>query len=116
MNTRWDSADIYTKALVFAFHNIGSYAMPRPHPKKIYHNRKAGVTVVLWKDGTKTIVRKSETDPDDLYAAYCIALTKKLYGTNSAIKRDLDRCIVIQESKKSNVVKSSELLYDKPLD
>lgn len=80
--------------------HFGAVTSTALSPSKIYHNREAGVTTVLWNDGTKTIVRRSEYDPEDLYAAYCIALAKKVYGSNSALKRDLDRCVVMQESKR----------------
>lgn len=45
-------------------------------------------TIVLWSDGTKTIVSMSKDelrfDPE---AAFCAAYTKKMFGTNSKIKR-----------------------------
>lgn len=44
-------------------------------------------TVVFWKDGTKTIVKCPEGTPYDEYTAFCMAVVKKFYGTNSAIKR-----------------------------
>lgn len=45
-------------------------------------------TIVLWTDGTKTIVSMSKDelrfDPE---AAFCAAYTKKMFGSNSKIKR-----------------------------
>lgn len=43
--------------------------------------------VVVWTDGETTKVVRSENDPDDIYMAFTAALAKKLYGSNSAIKR-----------------------------
>jgi len=44
-------------------------------------------TIVFWADGTKTVVKCGEdTIPDD-YAAFCAALGKKVFGSNSALKR-----------------------------
>ena len=44
-------------------------------------------TIVFWGDGTKTVVKCGEdTIPDD-YAAFCAALGKKVFGSNSALKR-----------------------------
>lgn len=44
-------------------------------------------TVVFWTDGTKTVVKCAEGTPYDEYSAFCIALAKKIYGNNSALKR-----------------------------
>lgn len=67
--------------------------------KKVIYDPNAGVTVVLWDDGTKTIVRASEGDPHDPYLGYCVAFTKKFHGTNSALKRKLENVLVITEKK-----------------
>ena len=86
------------------------YAMKReqkkagqiPTPKKIIVNEDSKVTVVMWDDGTKTIVKCSEADQYDPYAAYCAAFAKKCYGTNSQLKKTIENHTVIQESKKKN--------------
>ena len=54
-------------------------------PKKIIYSGVA--TIVYWDDGTKTVVKRSEGTPDDRYAAFCAALAKKMYSTNSGLKR-----------------------------
>lgn len=84
------------------------YAMKReqkkagqiPTPKKIIINEDSKVTVVMWDDGTKTIVKCSEADQYDPYAAYCAAFAKKCYGTNSQLKKTIENLTVFQESKK----------------
>lgn len=56
-------------------------------PTKI---RKDGpVTVVFWQDGTATSVRCGAGEQYDDYVAFCAALAKKLFISNSAIKRVL---------------------------
>ena len=72
-------------------------------PKKVIYDEAAGVTVVLWTDGTKTIVRAAEGEEHDAYLGYCIALAKKMHGTNSALKRDLEKVLVVKEDKKLNI-------------
>lgn len=67
-----------------------------PKPKQIFSNVMAGVTVVLWEDGTKTIVRLCKGDHYDPYAAFCAAFAKKCYGSNSALKREIENLIVYQ--------------------
>lgn len=70
-----------------------------PNAKKVYYDETAGVTVVLWTDGTKTIVRAAEGDKHDAYLGYCTALAKKIHGTNSALKRDIEKILVTAEKK-----------------
>ena len=80
------------------------YGVASAHkPKKVIYDEAAGVTVVLWMDGTKTIVRAAEGEEHDAYLGYCIALAKKMHGTNSALKRDLEKVLVVKEDKKLNI-------------
>lgn len=72
-------------------------------PKKVIYDEAAGVTVVLWWDGTKTIVRAAEGEEHDAYLGYCVALAKKMHGTNSALKRDLEKVLVVKKDKKLNI-------------
>ncbi len=72
-------------------------------PKKVIYDEAAGVTVVLWMDGTKTIVRAAEGEEHDAYLGYCIALAKKMHGTNSALKRNLEKVLVVKEDKKLDI-------------
>ena len=66
--------------------------------------RKDGrVTVVFWRDGSTTAVKCGESEPYDDYTAFCAAVAKKIFGTNSALKRMLHDCPV------DVVVKSADL-------
>ena len=63
-------------------------------------------TIVLWSDGTKTIVSMSKDEAKfDPEAAFCAAYTKKMFGTNSKIKR------VIKE--KSNIEQHQRIVEEK---
>lgn len=62
---------------------IGEYMVP----KKII--KSGDRTIVFWKDDTKTIVRRSDDTADDLYSAFCASLAKKVYGSNSQVKKIL---------------------------
>ncbi len=55
--------------------------------KIIYNGPK---TIVLWSDGTKTIVSCAEIDDYDRYAGFCAALAKKALGSSSAIRKLVD--------------------------
>lgn len=55
-------------------------------PKRI--KRRDTATIVEWMDGTQTkIVRPADVEDAELYTVFCIALAKKLYGSNSALKK-----------------------------
>ena len=52
--------------------------------------RKDGlVTVVFWQDGTATSVRCGACEQYDDYVAFCAALAKKIFLSNSMVKRVL---------------------------
>jgi hypothetical protein len=57
--------------------------------KKIIHSGRC--TIVIWEDGSKTIVKQSEDDDWDEYAAFCAAFCKKVFGSTSAVKRMIDK-------------------------
>ena len=56
-------------------------------------------TIVFWPDGEKTIVKRAADEPDNDYAAFTAALGIKLFGSNSALKRMIERKTVQQKSK-----------------
>ena len=59
-------------------------------PKHIFHNRKTAETIVLWKDGTKTVVKPMEGTPESemsSYSAFTAALAKKIYGSNTQVNK-----------------------------
>lgn len=51
-------------------------------------------TTVIWSDGSKTTVKVSEGQEYDRYAGFCAAIVKKLYGSTSAAKREMDKADV----------------------
>ena len=63
---------------------IKKYTMPH----RIIFNYPA--TIVFWEDGTKTLVKcATGTDPD-LYNAFCAALAKKIFDSNSHLKKVIE--------------------------
>ena len=56
-------------------------------------------TIVLWEDGTKTIVSLRDGDQADCYAAFCQAVVKKIFGSTGRAKKILDEKAVVQPSK-----------------
>lgn len=57
-------------------------------------------TIVFWGDGSKTIVKRAEDEEFDLYAAFTAAVAKKIYGTNSALKKMIYRKVEYQKEKR----------------
>lgn len=67
-------------------------------------------TIVLWSDGTKTIVSMSKDEPRfDPEAAFCAAYTKKMFGANSKIKRIIKEKSNFEKWKELNEVPEDQL-------
>lgn len=67
---------------------ITLYKMPRVDAKcikKVIFNDP--VTVIIWSDDTKTIVRCIEGQPYEPYAGFCAAVVKKLFGSTTRAKK-----------------------------
>ena len=72
----------------YVYMSIDPLSLLRPKmktfiPEKIIYNGPA--TIVFWDDGTKTVVKRSKKDKDNKYNAFCAALAKKIYGSNSKV-------------------------------
>ena len=74
-----------------------SDALCKPMVKKII--KSGPCTIVIWQDGSKTIVRLREGEKDDEFAAFSAAVVKKLYGSNSAVSRMIKKKTFVQEKK-----------------
>ena len=59
--------------------------MKLPEVKNVYFN--CPVTVVMWKDGTKTIVRCSENDTYDPEKGLAMAIIKKVSGNDNSFHK-----------------------------
>jgi hypothetical protein len=70
-----------------AFRNVSEigFGSPMPVPVKIF--RCGDVTTVIWKDGTKTIVKLMPGADDSDYGAFTAALAKKIYGGNGKVMK-----------------------------
>lgn len=86
-----------------------------PMPEIIIEREKKGChyTTIKWTDGTYTSVKASEDDAGErsAYMAFCAALAKKLYGSNSAVHRAVDRHMetyIEAEKKKADEAKRAK--------
>ena len=62
--------------------------------------KNGAATIVFWDDGTKTVVKRAEDEPESDYAAFTAALGIKCYGSNSAVKRIVGRTETQKRKKK----------------
>lgn len=58
-------------------------------PKKIIYSGPA--TIVLWADGTKTVVKCAKHDMWDIHTGFLWALAEKVYGNRSQVEKVIDR-------------------------
>lgn len=50
-------------------------------------------TIVIWSDGSKTIVSCSKDDTYDGYTGFCAAVAKKMFGSTSQVKKVIEKHI-----------------------
>lgn len=68
--------------------------LPFPDVKKVIFSGPK--TIVLWADGTKTIVSCGESDTYDYYSGFCAAVVKKLFGSTTHAKKVLGKVVQVQ--------------------
>lgn len=69
--------------------------------KQVIYNHDKKATTVLFKDGSCIVVKKSENgNKSDIYDVVAYAIAKKIYGYNSAFKRELKEKTTLIENKK----------------
>ena len=83
-------------------------------PKKVIFNGKA--TIVMWHDGTKTIVKRREGEADDKEKAIMYCILKKLCGNKAAMDKYLKLFLKEEESneEKEEEAGSSKSDWKKP--
>ena len=62
-----------------------------PQPKKVIFNGPA--TIVLWQDGTKTVVKRFEYDKYDWRMAIIWCILKKIFGSFNKANKYLEKFI-----------------------
>ena len=78
-----------------------------PMPTKMIRNGRA--TVVFFADDTKVVVKLPEGAEDNEYNAFCAAIAKKMFGTNTRIKSKMDKIreLVPTEAEKRAALKKA---------
>jgi hypothetical protein len=73
--------------------------------KKVVVNPEKEATTVIFTDGTVEVVKKSPEDSEaDIFSVVAYAVAKRIYGSNSAFKREV--------VNKVEVMKFKEKKYD----
>ena len=88
---------------------IGKY---QPYEiKKVVVNPEKEATTVIFTDGTVEVVKKSPEDPEaDIFSVVAYAVAKRVYGSNSAFKREVVNKVEIMKSKEKKYDVSIESL------
>lgn len=76
-------------AKVTGYINEKLFVMPYSGIKKVIFNNPA--TIILWQDGTKTVVKCNERDTYDPEKGFAMAISEKVLGSYSAFKREMKK-------------------------
>lgn len=79
IDTKKESAPVVKAAAVYSVPDIETTVF------------NGDTTIVLWKDGRKTIVTKEPDKPYDPYSAFCAAVCKRLFGGTDKVMRVIER-------------------------
>ncbi len=90
---RWESWDILSPVMVL-------------YPMKIIYQPDRGVTIVIWGDGSKTVVKCHEDEFSKEFG-FAMAVVKKLYGRGEFLK-------MIENASVQNANKKKESIKNKP--
>lgn len=77
------------KASVDFFAKLANIGTSTPRITKIIFS--GPVTIVFWRDGSKTMVRRSDDDKYDREAAVTYAIAKRMFGNNTRIHKEIDK-------------------------
>lgn len=77
---------------------------PMLTPRQIIYNDPA--TIVFWSDGSKTVVKRMDNEAWNPYNAFCAALAKRIYGSNSQVNRLVKNGVF--QTKKDKAVKKED--------
>ena len=90
INVAWNGADIK-----YVVNDISSDVEFRTGIKKVIFNGPA--TIVIWVDGSKTVVKCAEGDGYSKFSGLAIAMYKRMYGTD--FKRIFNHFIPKEETE-----------------
>ena len=93
-------ADVEATKELYEAHVRGRFTMmTKPEIKKVHFNDP--VTVVIWKDGTKTIVRAQNGEKFDPEKGLAMAISKKVFGNNGNYFDEFKKWIPEEKNKQT---------------
>lgn len=73
--------------------------------KKVICNPAKNATTVIFEDGTVEVVKKSPDDPEaDIFSVVAYAVAKRIYGSNSAFKREVLKNLDFIDKEMDNIL------------
>lgn len=85
----------------------GNWNIPAAHePKQIIYSGNR--TIVMWADGTKTVVKCAKGQKYDEYSGFVAALAKKMFGSTNHVKKVIDSIKFVQPEKVKKPKNSDE--------
>lgn len=82
----YSSVPIYTlPATTFTEHTATFTFSIKDKIKQVIFNAPA--TIVIWKDGEKTVVKCMDGEEFDPYYGFCAAVCKRLFGGSNAVRK-----------------------------
>lgn len=124
INSTWGSSNIWNE-LKNIFPLTDSELISKINSKEVYNKRifseikdiiiNDPATIILWKDGTKTVVKCQNEDTFDPGTGIAMAILKKLYGNSGFYKDIFEPAIekykvkkILEKSKKHVVTKKEK--------
>ena len=115
---RFVNAGIMPKQIAYNTVGLGQWSSANPGLEIASIERihfSGDKTIIIWKDGSKTIVSCGEGEQFDEYTGFCAGLVKKLFGSTTAAKRFLNKVRVESKPKKVKKIKPGkpeEVVYE----
>lgn len=77
---------------------------------KVIADPKKKITVVIFMDGKKEVVKCAQEDEYDVYVGVSLALSRRMFGTNGAFHKCVDGKLIIVEPKKKKLKVTKNLV------
>lgn len=77
---------------------------------KVIADPKKKITVVIFMDGKKEVVKCAQEDEYDVYVGVSLALSRRMFGTNGAFHKCVDGKLTIVEPKKKKLKVTKNLV------
>lgn len=97
-------------ALTEITNSLRAYNKTYPRPVRIL--KSGNRTIVFWDDGDKTVVKRALDEQESDYAAFTAALGIKCYGSNSALKRIVDRTEIQKKGEKKERKELLSIMFE----